>query len=327
MALDLIFSILALYGSLVLVKRMVFDKIDGESSSTFLRQKDPVSIIIPCRNEEKNLPNLINSLLYVGYSNLEVIIVDDASTDNTAKIAEDSPFKLVRIEKKEQGWSGKTYASFVGASQAKGKYLLFTDADTLLDENCIDRSISFMKQRKLSILSALPYHENKEAWEKCLSTFHLFLLAVTKPFAKNINSKQFFAIGQFMVFTKESYEKYGGHKLIRNKLVDDLTIVKVYMDRGYSYGVYNGPSLFKVRMYSSLGDFIAGWRRNIRGGLKTLSFQMVFETICFYFAAIHTLGFNYPVIDLISICLCYGTILYSQSWLGSFYWFSPLLAP
>lgn len=326
--LDLTFSIFSLYGAILLFYRCVWQRTSGnEKSFMTFDMPELVSIIIPCRNEEDNIPILLNSIKNLSYPNLEVIVVDDNSTDATANIVRKHNCKLLSLSGKNKSWAGKPWACQQGANIATGEYLLFTDADTTLEKDSIERSISYMKIHKLDLMSSVPYHLCQDFWEKILCSFHVFLLAVTRPFAKDINRDQLFAIGQYMLFKKSSYLKIKGHESVKNYLVEDLSLAKEILKQDLNYGVYNGKALFSVRMYSNLDDFIAGWRRNIRGGIRTLQCSMIFEVGAFYFAALHTINMSHPIMDTISLVLCYSTLFISLKWMGDFSPISLLLTP
>ena len=237
-----------------------------------------LSIIVPARNEAANLPRLLPSLAQLSAPQLagkslavEVIIVDDHSTDDTAAVATafctSSPerFRLVHAGARPPGWGGKQWACQVGADAATGELLLFTDADTVHEPDSLLAAVGAMDRHRLDLLSACPFHDGDQLWERLLGPFQLLLLALTGPYRKP-RPRRLFVIGQYMLWTRAAYQAFGGHAAVADALVEDVPMANRLVARGGRYLLWTESRLFRVRMYATLGEFVAGWRRNVRAG-------------------------------------------------------------
>ena len=326
--LNLLVSLMGFCGAFLLFHRLIWQRYvllkHTADNSTY---DDRVSVVIPCRNEEKNLPSLLETIKNQSYDNLETIVVDDNSSDATGEVARKFDTCLLTLSSKEKGWKGKPWACWNGYKLCLGDYILFTDADTTIDETAIARSIAYMKNLDLDLMSAVPYHDNKRVWEKLLGVFQLFILVVTKPYTRKIDPKQLYGIGQYLLFKREAYDRIGGHSAVKKLLVDDITLINVLVAKGMNYGVYPASSLYKVRMYSSFKDFVQGWKRHIRGGVRTLSLMPLIEMFAYYSIFVHSTSFTNPYIDAVTLGVSIPTILKSQREIGNFSAWGVLLVP
>jgi glycosyltransferase involved in cell wall biosynthesis len=156
--------------------------------------RDKVSVIVPARNEEKNIARCIFHLMKQNYRNLEIIAVDDRSDDRTGhllenfKVLSELPFKTLRIEKLPPGWTGKNHAMFVGSKAASGDWLLFTDADTTHRHESIRTALAAASENQIDFLTLAPETECRTFWEKTVQPLAVSSLALwfnaPKMFAK-----------------------------------------------------------------------------------------------------------------------------------------------
>ncbi len=243
-----------------------------------------VSIIVPARNEEKTLPALLSSLTSLDYPNFEIIVLNDQSTDKTEQIASHFPVKIINGTPKPFDWFGKPWACHQASLASTKDYLLFTDADTVHETQSLKQAMAHLLASNAQGMSAPPFHLNPSFWEKLLGPFLCFLLALTDPYGRP-RSKRLFAIGQYLLFERSFYTRIGGHMAIREEAIDDISLAELTLAHGGKWTVFNADSIYGVRMYESLKDFIAGWRRNFRGGLK-LSSKFSAPEAALYFAAL-----------------------------------------
>ena len=138
-----------------------------------------VSIVIPARDEEHNLPSLLASLRAIDYPAYEVIVVDDNSSDRTAAVAEAGGARVLRGLPLPPGWNGKNWACHQAVKIATGELLLFTDADTVHRADGLRRAVGFLEAKNADLVSALPYHRCPTWWERLLGPFHALVLVAT----------------------------------------------------------------------------------------------------------------------------------------------------
>ncbi len=227
-----------------------------------------VSIIIPARNEAQNLPTLLYSLSRLEPPVTEIIVVDDHSTDDTARVARSFGARVITPPPLALGWLGKPWACHHGAAAATGDLLLFADADTAFAPNLVARACERMQRTRASLLSVVPTHVVVAAWERIQGPFHLLLLIATRA-GSPVLSHRLFAIGQFLLFRRSHYDLIGGHAVVRDRVAEDLAFAKLTVARGFNYQLLIAPGALKVRMYpDGFGAFMRGWRRNFREGLS-----------------------------------------------------------
>lgn len=276
-----------------------------------------VSIIVPCRNEEAHIDTLVPSLLSLKGLTPEILIVDDGSTDATASRARNYGVHVIRIQDKPQGWVGKSWACWQGAKVAQGDYFLFTDADTLHSSDSIFRALKFLKNQNADLLSAPPYHLCRQLFEKGLGLFHLLPFIAT-AFNQSQNPKRVYAIGQYLLISKQAYFEIGGHERIRSSLAEDIDLAKTVLEDGYRYAVFPEATLYQVQMYNTPGEFLSGWRRLLRLGMKRVSLISFLEiTLVFH------LFFHFSVLTFAAIAALY----WIQKKHGNFHFVGALLAP
>lgn len=229
-----------------------------------------VSIIVPARNEAHNLPALLGSLQRLHPAPKEIIVVDDHSTDETAAIARDAGARVLVPPPLPRDWNGKPWACRAGAAIATGRYLLFTDADTVHGKDSLARALSTAQRHRADLVSVIPTHIIRATWERLQAVFHLMLLIATRSGAENARGERRFAIGQYLLFTREAYDGIQGHDRVRNRVAEDLALAREVADNGGRVATAHAPGLVSVRMYpEGLAGFLRGWRRNFKEGLAS----------------------------------------------------------
>lgn len=272
---------------------------------------DPlVSIIVPCRNEERRLPALLHSLSTLDYSHYEVIVVDDQSTDQTWQVASRYPVQKIKAPQRPDPWSGKNWACWVGANKAQGEYLLFTDADTIHQKKSIQKAISWMQLKEVHMLSAPPFHLAQKGFEKWLGLFFLLPLIAT-DFRGNPREKRHYAIGQYLLFQREAYIQTGGHAAVAPSLVEDMDLAKRFLSKNRNYAVYPFANLYSVQMFDSARAFQAGWIRLIRLGLPRTSWRATVEMIFIFHLLIVGLAHPLSLLGLLMV-LGWGLVAWAQ---------------
>jgi chlorobactene glucosyltransferase len=203
-----------------------------------------VSVIVPSRNEQDNIERCVLSLLNQDYPNLEVIVVDDNSTDNTLKIIQeikgqirgsggDKPLptdklKIMSLTEKPDKWTGKTWASEQGYLHSSGKILLFTDADTYyMSRDAISQTVSYMLKQNLDVLTGLPLIELRDFWSKItmpLWNHFSILLGANTGAMNNPKSKVAYLVGGFFLIRKKVLEEIGSFQSVKNAIHEDAEL-------------------------------------------------------------------------------------------------------
>ncbi len=248
--------------------------------------EEKVSVLIPARNEEKNISVIIDALKNQSYKSLEVIIIDDNSADSTFEIAEkkigtDERFRIIKGFDPEAGWLGKNFACNRLAAESSGRYLLFMDADVIPAPDAVKNAINTLMLTGKDALSVFPSQINITFGEKIIVPLMKWFLLSFLPLSLAGNSKSEHltaANGQFMLFKRESYMNSGGHKAVRDCVVEDMQIARNLKKNGFTISVYTGGSDVFCRMYPDFNEAMEGFTKNFFAG---------FNKNIFVFAAMH----------------------------------------
>lgn len=236
--------------------------------------RDKVSVLIPARNEEKNISLLLESLQQEGYPNLEVIVLDDDSEDGTYAICEtfalaDSRFKVIKGQALGEGWLGKNYACHQLAQAATGDYFLFLDADEQVKPGLIRSAVHRMKTGRLDLLSLFTNQLMPGLGEKLVvPMMHYLLLNLLPLRLVKLSPNPSFAAasGQFMLFDAENYRQNNWHEQVRNKVVEDIEIMKLLKANGGRGEALLANGLIYCRMYQNFAEAVSGFSKNFLAG-------------------------------------------------------------
>lgn len=206
-----------------------------------------LSVIIPARNEEHNLPHLLRSLQAQTFGKMEIIVVDDHSEDRTREVAEQFGVTVISCPSLPLGWTGKNWAVWNGYQQASGDPIAFLDADVRLAPHAMQALLAARAQNGGTI-SVVPYHEAEQFYEQlALITNLLGLYAFTSPMERTNPQKGLY--GSCIVTTRADYEKVKGHESVRAELLDDLNLGAQFMQAGIPVTNYIGHGTVSFRMY------------------------------------------------------------------------------
>lgn len=252
---------------------------DSESASSILK----ISVIIPMRNEEKNMPLLLDDLHNQKISPYEIICVDDDSQDDTKQVVQSFPVKLLSLKDKPMGWMGKTWACFRGAQEAKGNVLLFLDADVRLDYQGIGRLLqTYQKNQKP--LSVQPYHKTEKVYEQFSMLFNVVQLAANGMALPKPTYIGLF--GPIVMIGMTEYWLLGGHETVKNSIVEDLDLGLEMEKNGISYDLFLGDPEISYRMYGGgFSEVYQGWTKNQMAGARRTKFW-VFLLVFFWISSL-----------------------------------------
>jgi chlorobactene glucosyltransferase len=231
-----------------------------------------VSVLIPARNEEKNIEKCIKGMLSQEYQNKEIILLDDNSSDNTYKLASSfstSNVILLKGKKLPQDWLGKNWACHQLAQEAKGEYLLFIDADVELTPEVISSAVYELEKSNAALLSIFPTQIIKSFGEHLIVPLMNWLLLTFLPlrFVSSSSSKAFVAAnGQFMLWRKADYLNLGGHQIVKYKIVEDMELSRLVKQNRLKVKTMLGGNLVFCRMYESFNQAYNGFTKNFFAG-------------------------------------------------------------
>ena len=248
-----------------------------------------VSVLVPARNEEYNIKNILTSLLTQDYPNYEVIVLNDNSEDNTGEIIssiqkEYPHLKALNGKPLISGWAGKCYACKQLYEASNGEYILFTDADTIHNTNSIRDSVTIAVNRGADMLTLFPKMTMISFAEKLVMPMLLFTIMMLLPLYF-VDKKGFtgfsIGIGPFMLFKKKSYEEVGGHESVKDALVEDIWLARKIKEHNLKLVAEDGQSMLSVRMYKNFMEIWNGFSKNIFAGLEFSSIRL-FVLNCAY---------------------------------------------
>lgn len=230
-----------------------------------------VSVIIPARNESAVIETVVTSVLASAYQPIEVVVVDDRSTDDTAaRVAElarrDPRVRLLPGRELPPGWYGKPWACLQGYQAARGELLLFTDADTRHEPELLGRAVGALRESRADLLTIAPQQRCETFWERIVMP-QIWLLLGIRYHPDRVNRsrrlRDVIANGQFILMPRSSYEAVGTHEAVRGEVAEDLALAQAVVRRGGRLHFAFAERLMETRMYHGLGPLIEGWSKNI----------------------------------------------------------------
>jgi len=238
-------------------------------------EADPLielTVIVPARNEEDCIGACLQSLvaqseeLFELGRDWELIVVDDDSTDRTAEIARRFPgVTVVKAGKLQPGWTGKTNTVWTAARKARGKWLLFTDADTIHEPGDLHRGMHEAARHKVGMLSYSPRQIVTGLPQRSLMPLVFCELALAYPPAKvsDPNQRVAAANGQFLLVEREAYRRLGGHAAVNDRVLEDVELALLAKRRKIGLRFRYADDAVSTRMYRTTGAMIEGWTKNL----------------------------------------------------------------
>lgn len=234
-----------------------------------------VSILVPMRNEERNVKTIISSMKAISYPHVELIVLNDQSTDRTQEVLEqeiagDSRFKIIQGTELPEGWVGKVHACHQLQQAAHGDYLLFADADIRFCPSSVGGTLSLMKQKNAALLSGFPAFDVPPLLSKLMVPMLHFVVFFHLPIALANYTKMPAATaanGMWMMFERRSYDRIGGHAAVRGSLVEDVHIARKIKAAGYKMLLANITKSVRCRMYEKNSEVWEGFLKNSYTGI------------------------------------------------------------
>ncbi len=272
-----------------------------------------LSVIIPARNEAANLPACLESLIaqsdsgFALGSEWELIVVDDDSTDSTRAIADHAAAAHPGITVlsappldlgPHRGFTGKTNACWAAAQQARGAWLLFTDADTIHEPGSLSRAIHEAEKYHAALLSYSPRQIVTGLWQRALMPLVFSELASVYP-PKQVSdpaSRLAAANGQFLLVEREAYFSVGGHRFVGREVLEDVALAAAIKRAKLGLRFRYAPDALAARMYRTFSAMVEGWTKNLAllfPSPVALAFWRILDVLLF---------FGLPVVALVLMC-------------------------
>lgn len=232
-----------------------------------------LSVLIPACNEQSTLAAALRSLLAVDYPDLEIVLVNDRSSDATGDLMEslaagDERVRVVHIEELPPHWLGKTHALHVASQSARGEWLLFSDADVHFESDSLKRAVSLALARNLDHLSLGPRLVCGSFWEKIFVGF--FCTAFFFRYRPDLVDREgpfYVGVGAFNLIRSSVHRELGGHSALAMQVLDDMELGRLVKGRGYRQGFAGAGEAVRVRWAVGLRDQIQVLEKNAFGGL------------------------------------------------------------
>ncbi len=293
----ILFVLIVLFANIIANRTAVKEPIESGRRDTL----PSVSVLIPTRNEAKNIGACLRGALTQDHPRFEVIVVDDSSTDATVQIAQNvaanNPrLRVFRGRPVAPHWFGKTYAQYQAAQVSRGQYLLFLDADVVLDRRALSYLVTAAQKAGAGILSVLPFQVKEGFWEGLLAPFKYFHLLLFFPlYAMDWpwEAMAAYANGQCMLIERKAYAKIGGHSNASETLREGPDMARLLKRKGEKIRLLSGSGIARARLYGGPPDL---W-----DGLTRFFYSMAHRTVAVALLLIvaYALLFVIPVVKVI----------------------------
>lgn len=228
-----------------------------------------VSVVIAARDEEEELPATLDSLLAQDYPSLEILVVEDGSTDRTPEVIAARAPRVRRVAPPPlpDGWTGKNWACWTGAWAATGDWLLFLDADVKTHPTAVRSAVDWALRERADLASLAARIETVGFWERVVLPFfvQLTLLVFRAPHVNRERSRAAIANGQFWLTPRREYFGMGGHEAVRSTIQEDVAIARRYRAAGRRLRIAWAPELAVTRMYRDRAEMFEGLLKNLSG--------------------------------------------------------------
>jgi chlorobactene glucosyltransferase len=242
-----------------------------------------VTVIVPAKDEAADIADCINRIRQLDYPDLQILAVNDRSTDDTGaildKLAHDEPrLRVIHIAELPDGWLGKCHALHVAQQQTTSEWILFVDSDVVVQPNALTAVLALATTRKFDAVSILTRLRADTAWEKiilppaALSWGVMFGISLTNDDGQ---TRRAAANGQFLLVRASAYRAAGGHQAVRQCIVEDVELMRALKHAGSRVRLYTGFHLARTRMQTNLHQIFHGWARIYSGTARRRPWPMV----------------------------------------------------
>lgn len=297
-----------LYGLATTLLNLLFER---RLRASQLTRGPLVSVIIPARNEERSIGATVRGMLAQTYLDLEIIVINDQSTDRTAEILAsfaDSRLTVLEGEETPPGWLGKPWALEQGSRRARGELLLFVDADIGYSSGAVASMVEEIQRSGAPMLTVLPHIDMHTLGEQVAMMMLPFIAYAGLPLWLTNRSNAVAlgiggGVGNFV--RRPDYDAIGGHTALHNAVIDDIGLSRQFRANGRRTTVAMADDLISVRIYHGLAEVIVGFEKNIFAMLGSISAVLVIAFLTF---AIHIVPFGLAIagrpISIAIVALC-----------------------
>ena len=277
------------------------------------RRAPSVSVVVPARNEAATLPTLLASLRALRRAPVEVLVVDDGSTDATVSVATDGGATVVHVSAPPPGWTGKAWACHLGAGAASGDLLLFLDADTALAPDALD-GLLVEHDGHGGLVSVQPFHEVPRAYEQASAYFNVVSLLASGAFGPHPGRRPM-AFGPCLLTSRADYVRAGGHAAVRAEILDDVMLAAAFDRAGLPVRCLVGGRSVRMRMYPAGPRQLAeGWTKNIASGASAAAAEAT-AAVVLWVAAHHAVAVGL-LLSLVGLAAVGHPVLWAAAWVG-----------
>jgi chlorobactene glucosyltransferase len=242
-----------------------------------------ISVIVPARNEARNIERCTTALFVQTYPKYEIIVVDDRSSDETPHILsklknQGALLRIIHGAELPSGWAGKPHALVQGAAVARGEWLCFMDADTFAEPNLLWTTYRIALKQAADMFTILTDQELGSFWERTILPLVFLGLSFGFP-AQRVNdphTPDAIANGQFILVKRSVYDQVGGHTAVKERVDEDKAIATLVKRAGHRLIIADGRKVASTRMYTSLPEMWEGWTKNIYLGLQDRLWLLLF---------------------------------------------------
>jgi chlorobactene glucosyltransferase len=266
--------------------QFVVDPQDGKSEDSSLQLLPLISVIVPARNERRNIQRCLQALLDQDYPHFELIVIDDRSTDETPQILTeleqaDPRLRVIHGVELPDGWAGKPHALVQSAAIARGDWLCFVDADTFASPGLLGSTYHLALQLHADMVSILTEQILGSFWERTILPLVFLGLSFGFP-AERVNDPSkpdAIANGQYILIKRKVYEAIGGHTAVKHRVDEDKALAILVKRAGFRLVLADGRQVARTRMYTSLPEMWEGWTKNIYLGLLDKLWLLLFGAL------------------------------------------------
>ena len=234
-----------------------------------------LTVIIPARNEASRIERCLEGLAAQHLPKLDILVLDDNSTDNTAEVVRSFGARLPGLRVMTgavlpEGWAGKCWACWQAAQASDAEWLLFLDADTAPLPGMIATLLDYTHRRRLDLLTLLPLLELGSWWERVLMPPFIGLIQAVYPIDRVNDPRSSLALanGQCILVRRSAYFAVDGHRAVRDSVLEDVRLAQTIKGAGYRMEAVGGPELMRVRMYTRFSEVAEGLRKNAMAGYR-----------------------------------------------------------